>query len=98
SIVKKPADRASEAGTLPVPPTDLWEGWGGTVEDYLASGRADMEAMRRVLVDAGARPHEFARVLDFGCASGRMMRFLPVRAEHSEIWGVDIKARHIVWC
>src|SRR6266566_9530056 len=30
---------------LPVPPQELWEGWGATAEIYLESGRRDTEAM-----------------------------------------------------
>jgi ubiquinone/menaquinone biosynthesis C-methylase UbiE len=52
--------------------------------------------MLGLLEGAGAAPDEFQRVLDFGCAEGRMLRFIPRRRE-SELWGVDISAERISW-
>jgi SAM-dependent methyltransferase len=88
----------SNADELPIPPAELWEGWGPTSEDYLSSGRSDVQSMLRILTQAGAKPDELLRILDVGCASARMMRFLPYQPQRSEIWGVDIKAKHIAWC
>jgi SAM-dependent methyltransferase len=92
--------RLSADGTddgLPVPPAEFWEGWGEVVTAYLDSGRDDMAAMLAVLEEAGVVLADVHRVLDFGCASARMLRFFP-RQEDGEYWGVDIKARHIAWC
>lgn len=83
---------------LPVPPQSLWEGWGPTAEDYLASGSVDVETMLQILSRAGEIAANFARVLDLGCAAGRMLRFFPSASDNSERWGVDIKAKHIAWC
>jgi SAM-dependent methyltransferase len=80
---------------LPVPPRELWEGWGS---DYLESGRQDMAAMLQILEQAGEHPPDFTRVLDLGCAAGRMLRFFPQNINSCELWGVDIKAKHISWC
>ncbi len=38
------------------------------------------------------------RVLDFGCAAGRMLRYFGGVADRNEVWGVDIRAEHIAWC
>lgn len=83
---------------LPVPPQHLWEGWGPTAEDYLSSGRKDIQSMLRILENAGENPAGFRAVLDLGCAAGRMLRFFPFAGKESERWGVDIKAKHISWC
>ncbi len=83
---------------LPVPPEGLWEGWGPTTEDYLASGRTDIESMVQILSRAGETAAKFDRVLDLGCAAGRMLRFFPSSNSNLERWGVDIKAKHIAWC
>jgi ubiquinone/menaquinone biosynthesis C-methylase UbiE len=91
------ADDVPSDGALPVPPEHLWEGWGPHLEDYLESGREDMKSMLRILQAAGEDPLGFRRVLDFGCAAGRMLRFFP-NDSNAERWGVDIKAKHIVWC
>ena len=81
---------------VPVPPRDLWEGYGSTAEEYLASGRQHVAAMMQNLAAHGA-PENPTRVLEFGCAAGRMLRFVP-RPAHGDFWGVDIKAETIAWC
>jgi SAM-dependent methyltransferase len=80
---------------LPVPPPELWEGWGDTPESYLDSGQADVAAMESVLHAAGFALSEHGRILDFGCAAGRMLRWCP---PCDEAWGVDVSAPHIAWC
>jgi SAM-dependent methyltransferase len=81
---------------LPIPPKELWQRWGHSAEGYLESGRADINIMLGLLGDSGAATDEFQRVLDFGCAEGRMLRFFP-RRRGSELWGVDISAERISW-
>ena len=78
-----------------IPPRSFWLGYAATGEDYIAGGRADMEAILALL----ARHHvpQPRVVLDLGCAAGRMTRHFP-RSEGSEIWGADIRAAHIAWC
>jgi SAM-dependent methyltransferase len=82
---------------LPVPPNTYWEGYGPDEATYLKSGREHMASMLAVLQTAGAEPEGFARVLDFGCAAGRMLRWFPSAAT-SERWGCDIKGDTIAWC
>jgi SAM-dependent methyltransferase len=92
-----PAVRVSN-GTLPVPPKELWEGYGDTETDYLSCGHQDMASMLDNLRVVGESPQALLRVLELGCAAGRMLRFYPYIEGKSEIWGVDIKAKHICWC
>src|SRR5262249_35950762 len=35
--------------------------------------------------------------LDFGCASGRILRHMFYQAQTPEIWGCDINRRHVEW-
>ena len=77
-----------------LPPDELWEGYGPTGSEYLESGRRDVDSMLRILEAHSGAPE---RVLDFGCAAGRMVRHLPW-GPANEYWGVDINARHIRWC
>jgi SAM-dependent methyltransferase len=82
---------------LPVPPQELREGWCGSDMDYLDSGRRDVARMLAIIGQAGESPARWVRLLDFGCAAGRMLRFVP-RPDECECWGVDIKGTHIAWC
>jgi ubiquinone/menaquinone biosynthesis C-methylase UbiE len=85
-------------GGLPVPPQDLWADYGTTVEYFLNSGNVDVDAMKMVLASSGFRIQDGHRLLDFGCAAGRMIRWFDDIAQRCEIWGVDISARHTIWC
>jgi SAM-dependent methyltransferase len=89
-----PADGGAD---LPVPPQDLWAGYALTAEDYLKCGRTDVATMLRLLTQAHGAAPPLKRVLDLGCAAGRMLRFVP-RGEDCEHWGIDISAEHIAWC
>jgi ubiquinone/menaquinone biosynthesis C-methylase UbiE len=88
-----PATIEPEGG--PVPPEELREGWIGA--SYLRSGRRDMDAMQAIVEQAGESLTDARRVLDFGCATGRLLRFYPDAADR-ECWGVDVKASSIAWC
>jgi SAM-dependent methyltransferase len=84
---------------FPVPPRELWVGlYGGDVQGYLACGKRDVADMARILEKSGASLAHAKRVLELGCATGRMLRHLPEFAPTAELWGVDISARHIQWC
>ena len=97
-IPKHPALAEPGLDGLPVPPQDLWEGYGRTPEQYLQLGREHTEQMIRILRAQGAAPDANTRVLDFGCAAGRMLRFMPALGNAGERWGVDLKAQTISWC
>jgi SAM-dependent methyltransferase len=83
---ERPAD-------LPVPPRELWLGY-----DYLRHGKGDVDAMFAAVRDSGFELRDGDRILDFGCAAGRMIRHLEPLAAKCEIWGVDISAEHVLWC
>jgi SAM-dependent methyltransferase len=83
---------------LPVPPAHLWLCLEGSPDDYLDTGRADVEVMRSLLADCGFVFPAGSRVLDFGCGAGRMTRWFCDVADRCEVWGVDIQETHINWC
>ena len=83
-------DGASEE----VPPVALWEDYGDSAAEYLASGQRDMARMMAVLNGNGVE--EGGRILDLGCAAGRMLRHYP-SASAPELWGADISTAHILW-
>jgi SAM-dependent methyltransferase len=84
--------------SLPVPPPDLWLGYGSTPVEYVESGKTDVTRMAQLLLQAG---FDFEKpggaVLDLGCGGGRMVRHLEATADQVEVWGLDISVRHINW-
>lgn len=89
---------------LPIPPQDLWAGYGANAADYLSSGQAHYQHMLKVLAETGYSPQPGQRILDFGCAAGRMTRcwintsVSLGQANPMEVWGSDLGAEHIQWC
>ncbi len=98
-VTRKGSDQyvADDRG-LPVPPPHLWQGYGQSVEEHLKSGEEHVTSMLDILREGGFTLRRGNRVLDFGCATGRMMRWLKGPIVEGEIWGVDVSAEHISWC
>jgi SAM-dependent methyltransferase len=82
---------------LPAPPRQLWERWGSTLDSYLRGGGLDSSRILGDLAGLGVTDEALKRVLDFGCAEGRVLRFFP-RLDERELWGVDVNAERIAWC
>jgi SAM-dependent methyltransferase len=89
--------RGDVDGRLPVPPENLWIGYGATAEEYLESGREHVDRMREILAGHGFEVSAQGRILDFGCGAGRMIRWLEPEAERGEVWGCDISGDHVHW-
>jgi SAM-dependent methyltransferase len=91
----KPAEWFDSSG-LPIPPAELR--YGNTVERYLSSGQKHVGKMLQLLQETGFAVQTPERILEFGCAAGRMLRWLYPWADQCELWGIDISAPHIAWC
>lgn len=89
---------AAASGELPVPPRDLWADYGDSPDAYLASGLEDVTVMRKILAASGAPVEDAGRILDLGCAGGRMIRHLADVTPYSQVWGCDIWGSAIEWC
>jgi SAM-dependent methyltransferase len=88
-----------DVGTnLPIPPQGLWLDYAKTPEEYLINGQRRMDQTREILGTTGLKLEPGNRILDFGCASGIMLRWFLDLAETGEAWGVDIFGPAIVWC
>jgi ubiquinone/menaquinone biosynthesis C-methylase UbiE len=87
-----------EVEELPVPPRELWVGYGDDAASYLASGEKSVATMVQILEESGSGLSDDERILELGCAAGRMLRHLPKFAPAAELWGVDINAEYIQWC
>ncbi len=79
----------------PIPRPEDREGYSpGFDGQYWMSGLSDHLKIMRVAARHGV---ELRRYLDFGCASGRVIRHFCSQTEIPEIWGSDINQRHIRW-
>ena len=81
----------------PLPPLALAQRIGAlTLEDFAAVGLETKQTIGRCL------PQDFdwrgARVLDFGCGVGRVLRAFHDEADSAEFWGCDIDGPSIRWC
>jgi 2-polyprenyl-3-methyl-5-hydroxy-6-metoxy-1,4-benzoquinol methylase len=79
---------------LPVPPPELWAGYCDNPIDYVQSGRSHFDSMLSILMKTGFRITDpESKVLDLGCAAGRMIRCFRRYAETLEVWGTDISSK-----
>jgi len=98
-IPKKPGNTQEVCKRgLPIPPKELWLGYGTTKEEYLTSGEVHVHNMFEAVTASGFSLKSRDRILDFGCGSGRMIRHLKRQSESCEIWGTDINANFVYWC
>ncbi len=101
AVCWEPLDMAREAD-LPLPPRDCRENYGLRAsrpdEQYLADGQGDVTTILRLVEQSGLGLSACHRVLDFGCATGRLIRWFRAFAADHEAWGTDLNASHILWC
>ncbi|MDR3639322.1 MAG: class I SAM-dependent methyltransferase [Isosphaeraceae bacterium] len=83
---------------LPVPPQELWEGYATRPSEYLEGGQRDVKTMMEILGSSGLVLEKGARLIEIGCAGGRMLRWFADFATEGEVWGTDIDAQSIKWC
>ncbi len=89
-------DRALLRDKFPLPSTADREGYHGPRHlDWWVSGLLDawkvVDSARRF---SGESP---GRVLELGCASGRVLRHFPLQYGAQEAWGCDLNVRHTEW-
>ena len=81
--------------TFPIPSAEDREGFApGDDGLYWLSGLEDYLKIQDVAWRYGNRQQS---VLDFGCASGRVLRHFAAQSSVTQLWGSDINARHIRW-
>ena len=88
-----PAAGSRDSYPIPSPPDR--EGYSpGLDGNYWLSGFGDYLKICEV---AKRYNITIERLLDFGCASGRVIRHFAAQGDAKEIWGTDVNARHIRW-
>ena len=92
-----PPGNGADAG-LPLPPPELTMAyWRGDPEEYLEVGRRTADIVRSLLAERGAGIGPGDTILDWGCATGRVLRHFAPEARNAKFWGVDIDEAHIEW-
>jgi SAM-dependent methyltransferase len=93
-------DRDVTQATFAFPPLDLLQrtGYVGSSEPesaYDEIGRVIRKIIESMLPESWS--WRGARVLDFGCGAGRVLRHFANETEHAEFWGCDIDVPSIEW-
>ena len=90
-----PISKFIEKDSWPIPTPEDREGYSaGFDENYWISGLEDYLKIMQVAKDLGVVAKS---VLDFGCATGRVVRHLAAQANIPEVWATDINQRHVRW-
>ncbi len=92
-----PGAEIAAEGQLPIPPPELRMGYGHTDSQYIEMGRSTSGAIRQALNTYGIGLSPGDAILDWGCASGRVLRHFAPEATQLELWGCDQDAPHISW-
>ncbi len=88
----------AEADTYPLPKTADREGYYDDRHyDYWLSGLKDYLMIQATLARHGVTLCPGDRVVDFGCASGRVLRHFSVCQPDLDLYGTDINIHHIAW-
>jgi hypothetical protein len=77
---------------LRIPPDELTQGYG---EEHIPTGARDVKKMLELLKATEFELLSENRVLEMGCATGRMIRHLKPFTETCEIWGTDIDTKFV---
>jgi SAM-dependent methyltransferase len=83
---------------LPLPPDRLLILSAGTpdLQWYLDSGKRGFDCIQSALTAARVKESEIARVLDFGCGCGRVIRYW--QGTGKQVAGCDVQKKAVHWC
>ena len=65
--------------------------------DYWRSGLKDYLSIKNTLRQQGVSLQQAGPILDFGCASGRVLRHMLCNLPDADVWGADIDIRLVDW-
>ena len=85
---------------LPVPPEALRLRVHGDKDEitFLSVGEQIVCRIKQLLATEGLQFDSFARVLDFGCGCGRVLRFFEDQPASCKFFATDIDPEAISWC
>jgi len=82
---------------LPLPPPSLRMDYDEDDAAYLESGARVADALRTILRDHRVSIEPGDSMLDWGCASGRVLRHFAPEAAHAKAWGIEPAEDYILW-
>ena len=81
----------------PIPPRALWHSGASSFDEFMSAGAEHYNTMRLLLKENGFPYLSHHRILDFGCSSGRTVRFWKDEA-WAEVWGCEVDNARVRWC
>lgn len=86
------------SGGLPVPPPELRMGYATQSEEaFLESGAGTAASLRAIFASHAIAVGESGCALEWGCASGRVLRHFAPEAARCEFWGADPDEACMIW-
>jgi hypothetical protein len=70
-------------------------GWEYADAQFLVGGARHARGIRKIAAREGACLDNGATVMDWSCASGRILRHFADEARAGEFWGVDLNGPYI---
>lgn len=98
-----PVDDYARRDPYPLPTTDDREGYqGNRHRDYWLNGLRDYLLLLQRLAEHNVQLAAKDRIVDLGCASGRVLRHFACqlaadREAELDLWGIDVNLSHIEW-
>ncbi len=97
-LLAHPLEECIARDPYPLPSTDDREGYSDLRHyEFWLHGLADRGRIMQTLREHGVQLEPGSGVLDFGCASGRVLRHFLCQDEGLEVWGTDINRGHLDW-
>jgi len=73
-------------------------GYGVDKETFLSIGKRTADLIRKIVEREKIPWCPKLSVMEWGCATGRVLRHFAEEARHGDFWGVDQAGEHISWC
>ena len=86
-----------KVNNFPLPPKNLRMGYPEDNEEYIRRGIKTEQSIRDILKSNKISIDEESRFMEWGCATGRVLRWFDDEARSAEGWGVDQHERSIRW-
>lgn len=83
---------------FPLPPAHLRMGYAvDNDESFLHGGEVSASGLRAIMEEYGISLQHSVSVMDWGCATGRVLRWFAREAQDVEFWGVDQDEAALMW-